>query len=156
MPNPIRREFLVETASSPRHSPLPARFTPALARAAWARRTVGPVVAVEPFGRLEAIGANVWALISTPLGGDFTTVSNGGIIAGKDGVLVYEGLTRPAGAKWLAERAKDLRQVADPRAGEPLSRRPRQRDRGLWRRRSDAQAPPDRQHPGAIGQEPAG
>jgi cyclase len=108
MPNPTRREFLVETASCARHLALAAAFTPALARAAWARRTVGPVVAAEPFGRLEAIGANVWALISTPLGGDFTTVSNGGIIAGKDGVLVYEGLTRPAGAKWLAERAKDL------------------------------------------------
>ena len=108
MPNPTRREFLVETASCARHLVLAAAFTPALARAAWARRTVGPIVAAEPFGRLEAIGANVWALISTPLGGDFTTVSNGGIIAGKDGVLVYEGLTRPAGAKWLAERAKDL------------------------------------------------
>jgi hypothetical protein len=51
MPNPTRREILVETASCARHLALAAAFTPALARAAWARRTVGPVVAVEPFGR---------------------------------------------------------------------------------------------------------
>ena len=57
MPNPTRREFLVETASCARHLALAAAFTPALARAAWARRTVGPIVAAEPFGRLEAIGS---------------------------------------------------------------------------------------------------
>jgi glyoxylase-like metal-dependent hydrolase (beta-lactamase superfamily II) len=66
------------------------------------------VVAAEPFGRLEEIGPGIWALISTPLAGDMTTVSNGAIVAGRSGVLAIEGLFRPAGAKWLAERAREL------------------------------------------------
>jgi glyoxylase-like metal-dependent hydrolase (beta-lactamase superfamily II) len=66
------------------------------------------VVAEEPFGRLEAIAPGVWALISTPLGGDYTTVSNGGIVAGRDGVLAIEGFMRPAGATWLAGKAREL------------------------------------------------
>jgi glyoxylase-like metal-dependent hydrolase (beta-lactamase superfamily II) len=108
MANLTRRQFLAETGSCARHLALAAAVTPAFLRLEWTRRTIGAVVAAEPFGRLEAVGANVWALVSTPLGGDFTTVSNGGIIAGNDGVLVFEGLMRPAGATWLAQRAKDL------------------------------------------------
>jgi glyoxylase-like metal-dependent hydrolase (beta-lactamase superfamily II) len=47
-------------------------------------------------------------LISTPLGGDYTTVANGGIVAGRDGVLAIEGFMRPRGAEWLAEQALAL------------------------------------------------
>jgi glyoxylase-like metal-dependent hydrolase (beta-lactamase superfamily II) len=66
------------------------------------------VVAQEPFARLEEIGEGLYALISTPLGGDNTTVSNGGIIAGSHGVLVVESFMSPEGARWLAEIARDL------------------------------------------------
>jgi glyoxylase-like metal-dependent hydrolase (beta-lactamase superfamily II) len=66
------------------------------------------VVAQEKFGRLEKIAEGVWALISTPLTGDRTTLANGGIIAGRTGVLAVEGFFQPAGARWLAERAREL------------------------------------------------
>ena len=47
-------------------------------------------------------------MISTPLTGDSTTVSNGGIIAGKNGVLAIEAFNRPAGAQWLASQCREL------------------------------------------------
>jgi glyoxylase-like metal-dependent hydrolase (beta-lactamase superfamily II) len=50
----------------------------------------------------------VWALISTPLNGDNTTLSNGGIIQGKSGVLAIEGFYTPRGAAWLAGKAREL------------------------------------------------
>lgn len=63
---------------------------------------------MEPFGRLEAIGDGLWAFVSTPLGGDYTTVSNGGIIAGREGVLVIEAFQTPEGARWVAKQARAL------------------------------------------------
>jgi glyoxylase-like metal-dependent hydrolase (beta-lactamase superfamily II) len=65
-------------------------------------------VAQEAFGRIEEIGDGLWALISTPLTGDYTTLSNGGIIRGRDGVVVIEGLASADGARWMAERAREL------------------------------------------------
>ncbi len=65
------------------------------------------VQAQEPWGRLEYVGEGLWALISTPLE-DRTTLCNGGIIAGADGTLVVESFATPQGAKWMAERARDL------------------------------------------------
>ena len=67
-----------------------------------------PTVATEPFARLDAIGPDTWAVISTPLGGDRTTYANGGIIAGRTGVIAVEGFYRSAGAQWLAEHARRL------------------------------------------------
>ena len=69
---------------------------------------VGSVVAREPFGNLERVAEGVWALISTPLNGDNTTVSNGGIIVGRNAVLAIEGFNRTTGAQWLAGKAKEL------------------------------------------------
>lgn len=99
-----RRTFV----SCAAHLAVAAAFAPRAARAAWARRVSGELVSVEPFGRLEKVADGVWALISTPLSGDATTVSNGGIIAGKDGVLAIEGFNTPKGAKWLADQALQL------------------------------------------------
>jgi glyoxylase-like metal-dependent hydrolase (beta-lactamase superfamily II) len=65
-------------------------------------------VAQEPFGRLEAVGEGLWAFISTPLGGDYTTVCNGGIVAGRDGVLVIEAFQTPEGALWMAQKTREL------------------------------------------------
>jgi glyoxylase-like metal-dependent hydrolase (beta-lactamase superfamily II) len=65
-------------------------------------------VAEEPFGRLEVVGQGLWAFVSTPLAGDYTTVSNGGIIAGADGVLVVEAFQTPEGARWISEKAREL------------------------------------------------
>ena len=67
------------------------------------------IVTEEPWGRIEALGDDVWAVVSTPLAArDFTTVCNGGIIAGSDRVLVVESFGSPAGGRWVSEQAKQL------------------------------------------------
>jgi glyoxylase-like metal-dependent hydrolase (beta-lactamase superfamily II) len=66
------------------------------------------VASVEPWGRLERLADGIWALVSTPLEGDRTTLCNGGIIAGADGVLIVESFATPSGAAWMAERAREL------------------------------------------------
>ncbi len=106
--DPTRRAFLLQSGSCAAHLALAASTLPPSLRIRWPRRPLGHVVALEPFGRLEEIGPNVWALVSTPLGGDMTTLSNGAIVAGRSGVLAIEGFFRPAGAKWLAEQAREL------------------------------------------------
>ena len=103
-----RRDFLAQSGSCAAHLALAAAAVPLSARAMWARSSYGTVVAREPFGSLERIHENIWALISTPLSGDFTTVSNGGIIAGRNAVLAIEGFNAPAGAAWLGARAREL------------------------------------------------
>ncbi len=103
-----RRRFLKAASACAAHVALMATPFPAAARSLWSGRTQGQVAAQEPFGRLEKVGEGLWALISTPLGGDYTTVSNGGIIAGDDGVLVIEAFQTPGGARWIAEKAREL------------------------------------------------
>lgn len=69
----------------------------------------GEVVGEEPFARVEKIADGVWAVVSTPMQAqDFTTVANGGIIAGRDGVLLVEGLNTPRGGAWLYDIARTL------------------------------------------------
>ncbi len=77
-------------------------------RTAWAAAPRGAVVAREPWGRLEKVADGVWALISAPLSGDRTTLSNGGIIAGRSGVMAIEGLFTSHGARWMASQARQL------------------------------------------------
>src|SRR4051812_10038861 len=103
-----RREFLTRSGSCAAHLALAGAVAPRALRDLWARAPLGPIVAREPFGNLEKVADGVWALISTPLNGDSTTVSNGGIIAGRNGVLAIEGFNRPAGAQWLAGQAREL------------------------------------------------
>jgi len=47
-------------------------------------------------------------MVSTPLTGDRTTLCNGGIVAGRNGVLMVESFASDAGAKWMAEQALAL------------------------------------------------
>lgn len=103
-----RRDFVARSGSCAAHLALAAAVAPNALRAAWARAPLGPVIASEPFGSLEKVADGIWALISTPLGGDSTTVSNGGIIAGRSGVIAIEGFNRPAGAAWLAAKSREL------------------------------------------------
>lgn len=103
-----RREFLGSTSSCAAHLALLSTVPASWLKSAWASRPVGSIVAREPFGTLEKVADGVWALISNPLGGDMTTVSNGGIIAGRNGVLAIEGLYKPEGAAWLAGKAREL------------------------------------------------
>jgi glyoxylase-like metal-dependent hydrolase (beta-lactamase superfamily II) len=103
-----RRDFIARSGSCAAHLALAAAVAPPSLRALWAHAPLGRVVAREPFGSLEQVADGIWALISTPLGGDRTTLSNGGIIAGRSGVLAVEGFNLPAGASWLAGRAREL------------------------------------------------
>jgi glyoxylase-like metal-dependent hydrolase (beta-lactamase superfamily II) len=107
-PHLTRRDFLAQSSSCAAHLALAAAAVPPAMRAWWAQAPHGSVVASEPFGNLEQIDQNVWALISTPLGGDRTTISNGGIIAGRNAVLAIEGFNQPEGARWLAAKAREL------------------------------------------------
>ena len=105
-----RRKFLKTSASCGAHVLGLAMFAPSLTRAAFAPQQDDNVVATEKWGRLERVHDGVWALISTPFGdeGDFTTVCNGGIIAGEKGVVAVESFMQTKGATWLAEQAKQL------------------------------------------------
>ena len=103
-----RRDFVAASTSCAGHIAVAGAFAPSLLREWWARVPVGPVVAREPFGSLERVAEGVWAMVSTPLGGDRTTLSNGGLIAGRSGVLAIEGFNQPAGAAWLAKKAREL------------------------------------------------
>lgn len=103
-----RREFLAQSGSCAAHLAMVAAAMPAALRLRWPGEPVGAVVGREPFGALEKIADGVWALVSTPLAGDRTTLSNGGIIAGSNAVLAIEGFNQPQGARWLAGKAREL------------------------------------------------
>ena len=69
----------------------------------------GSTVADGPWGRIVKLGEGVWSVISTPLvHDDWTTLCNGGIVAGKDRVLVIESFAKPAGARLVSEHAREL------------------------------------------------
>ena len=97
-----RRRFLAESGSCAAHLALAATVMPRACACCGRHNRSACVVAREPFGALEKISDGVWALISTPLTGDRTTLSNGGIIAGANAVLAIEGFNQPQGAAWLA------------------------------------------------------
>ena len=104
-----RRDFLHRTGSCGAHLFALSCVTPNLVRSAFAAERNSRVVAEEAWGRLEQIDDGVWALISTPFTTkDFTTVCNGGIIAGDEGVLAVEAFASPKGAAWLAAQAEKL------------------------------------------------
>lgn len=102
-----RRDFLKGSASCAAHVALMSAGAPVWTRRLWAAQAARPVVAREPWGRLEKVGDGVWAMISTPLE-DRTTLCNGGIVAGRAGVLVVESFASDAGSRWMAEQARVL------------------------------------------------
>ena len=102
-----RREFVGLAASCGAHL---LWVTGAAARVGGASGWWAPsrVVQEEPWGRLESVADGIWALISTPLNGDRTTLCNGGIVAGRNGVVMIEGFATPVGARWMAGEARRL------------------------------------------------
>jgi glyoxylase-like metal-dependent hydrolase (beta-lactamase superfamily II) len=106
-----RRAFLAAAGSCAGHLALAMAAGTAGARRLFAAIPAGTVCLREPWGRIERLAEEAWALVSTPLaGGDEATrtFSNGGIVAGRDGVLVIEGLASEPGAEWLAGKAREL------------------------------------------------
>ncbi len=103
-----RRTFLGVSGSCAAHLALMAAGAPKSNRGFVGGVAPKRLIAQEPWGRLEQVADGVWALISTPLDGDRTTLCNGGIIAGSDGALVVESFATPAGASWMAGQTRDL------------------------------------------------
>lgn len=108
-----RRDFLRAGVGCAAHLTLMSAGVPSSLRARFAAGSAAgssfdAVVALEPWGRLERVAEGVWAMVSTPLTGDRTTLCNGGLIAGRDGVLMVEAFGTDAGAKWMAEQARSL------------------------------------------------
>jgi len=102
---PSRRDVLKSCAG---HLATTALVAPASRIRAWAQPTNARVVVREPFGYLQQVADGIWALISTPLQGPRTTLCNGGLIAGRSGIVAIEGFADPAGAAWLAARCREL------------------------------------------------
>jgi glyoxylase-like metal-dependent hydrolase (beta-lactamase superfamily II) len=73
----------------------------------WVRQERFPVVGRAPWGRIERVADGIWALVSTPLE-DRTTLCNGGIVAGRSGVVVIEACGSDDGARWMAAEATRL------------------------------------------------
>jgi glyoxylase-like metal-dependent hydrolase (beta-lactamase superfamily II) len=107
MPSVSRRALLAGSMGCAGHLLGSLAAAPAAVRRRFATAQKGEVVTREPFGRLEGLAEGVWALVSTPLEAR-TTLSNGGIIAGSDGVLIVEGFASVEGAQWMAARALEL------------------------------------------------
>ncbi|NKB86725.1 MAG: MBL fold metallo-hydrolase [Acidobacteria bacterium] len=81
---------------------------PLWVRQSFAIRPQATVVAETPFARIEALADGVWGVISTPLRDgerQFATTSNGGIVQGRDGLLIVEGFMSDEGSAWVAEQA---------------------------------------------------
>lgn len=103
-----RRDFLTQSSCAAWVMGL-AAASPIATRVAFAQTGQRKIVSKAKWARLEQIVDGMWAMVSTPFESrDFTTVSNGGIIAGKDRVLIVEAFNKPEGARWLAEEAKRL------------------------------------------------
>ena len=106
--NISRRRFVSVSASCASYLAAAGPLLPAPVLRRWGATGNRRVVAQEPFARIEEVGSGMFAIVSTPLGGDYTTVCNGGIIAGTAGTVVVEAFASPAGAAWAAERAREL------------------------------------------------
>lgn len=101
-----RRELLARAAALA----AAATFPPAIAHAAprtTRHHANGRIVAHEPWGTLEQVGNGTWAMLSTPLV-DRTTLCNGGLIAGRDAVLMIEAFGTDAGARWMSDQSLAL------------------------------------------------
>lgn len=104
-----RRAFVVDAAGCTAWLML-AGSAPAAARQRFAAAT-RRIDAQQPWGQLERIADGVWALVSTPLVDHpdaRRTLCNGGIIAGRDGVMIVEGFGSDEGAAWMAGEAERL------------------------------------------------
>lgn len=104
-----RRRFVAASGSCASYlaAAAPLLSTSALRR--WMEVPRAPrLVAQKPFARIEEVGSGSFAVVSTPLEGDYTTVCNGGIIGGTAGTVVVEAFATPAGAAWVAGQAREL------------------------------------------------
>lgn len=84
-------------------------FSDALGLQAASRQGESSTVADGPWGHIDKLGEGIWGIVSTPLArDDWTTLCNGGIVAGTDRVLVIESFAGPDGARLVAQQAREL------------------------------------------------
>jgi glyoxylase-like metal-dependent hydrolase (beta-lactamase superfamily II) len=84
---------------------------PALAEELASDSRVSPTPIVDKgFASVRKIGDGLYATISDTSKG-FTTVCNGGFLAGKDGALLIEGYTTPGGAAFQMDALRMVSQV---------------------------------------------
>jgi len=84
---------------------------PALAEELAGDSRVSPTPIVDKgFAAVRKIGNGLYATISDPSKG-YTTVCNGGFLAGKDSALLIEGFTTPTGAAFQMEALRMVSQV---------------------------------------------
>ncbi len=112
-PRLSRRQMLLNTIASGAGLAAAYALTPVALRKAHAGAPYGEVIDTKAYARLETVAEGIWAVVSTPFGkdgqgGDFTTVCNGGIIAGSDMVLAVDGYATPGGAAWLSDQCLAL------------------------------------------------
>jgi glyoxylase-like metal-dependent hydrolase (beta-lactamase superfamily II) len=103
-----RRGFLGASIGCGAYLAMALAAAPVMARRAFAQEPKGEALMTTPFARVEKLADGVWAVVSVTNNGDYTTVSNGGIVAGRDGVLCIEGFNTPAGGRWINQLAKEL------------------------------------------------
>lgn len=107
-----RRDFLAHTScfgvfyAAARLIPLPAL---AAEFATDSRVSATPLVD-KGFAAVRKIGNGLYATISDPSKG-FTTICNGGFLAGKEGALLLEGYGSPAGAAFQMDALRMVSQV---------------------------------------------
>lgn len=102
-----RRAFLRRSAARVAQLGVLSALGPVWARELRAAQEHFPVVGAEPWGRIFQLDEGVWALISEPYR-DRTTLCNGGIIQGENGVVVIEAFGSNEGFEWMAEEARRL------------------------------------------------
>ncbi len=108
-PDCSRREFLAWSGSCAAHLIWMSAAASMGARRLFAEEPADRIVAKEPWGRIEKLADGVWAIVSTPLETkDWTTICNGGIVAGSERVLVIESFASPKGAAWVARHTREL------------------------------------------------
>ncbi len=107
-----RRSFLAKTSCFGAFYAL-AKLIPlaALAAELASDSRVSPTPIVDKgFASVRKIGSGLYATISDPSKG-YTTICNGGFLAGKDGALLIEGFAAPSGASFQMDALRMVSQV---------------------------------------------
>ncbi len=107
-----RRSFLVKTSCFGAFYVVAKLIPmPALGAEVASDSRVSPTPIVDKgFASVRKIGNGLYATISDPSKGN-TTICNGGFLAGKDGALLIEGFTTPAGAAFQMDALRTVSQV---------------------------------------------
>jgi len=107
-----RRRFLAQTSCFGAFYALAKLIPlPALAETVGADSRVSPTPIVDKgFASVRKIGNGLYATISDPTQGN-TTLCNGGFVVGRDGALMIEGFTTPAGAAFQMDALRMVSQA---------------------------------------------